>query len=102
MSSTFWCGPPPDSATEERAAVKKAARQLPGPLKELLGPDWRQKSSARLQIFTPKLYKQNCSTLFEHLYEKHMERNGGEILGLTMPERHWIWRKQDSPLIYSR
>jgi len=42
--------PAPDLSTEERAEVKKVARQLLARLKELLVLNWRQKASARSQL----------------------------------------------------
>jgi type I restriction enzyme R subunit len=61
-------------------------------MKQLLVLNWRQKSSARSQLklaiedvldtglpraFTPGLYQQNCSALFEHVYESYPDRNAG-------------------------
>lgn len=79
-------------STEERAEVKKAARELLQRLKSLLVLNWRQKSSARSQLkltiedtldtslphaYTPELYKQKCSAVFEHVYESYPEQNSG-------------------------
>ena len=76
--------PGPDLAGEERDAVKKVARQLLERLKSFLAPDWRQKAQGRAQVriaiedvldeglpraYTPELYKQKCSALFEHVFE---------------------------------
>ena len=61
-------------------------------LKTLLVLNWRQKSTARSQLklaiedaldpglpraYTPELYQQKCSAVFEHVYESYPERNGG-------------------------
>ena len=88
--------PAPELTTEERSEVKKVVRILLARLKELLVINWRQKSSARSQIkiaiedmldsglpraFTPELYRQKCSALFEHVYEKYPERNAGVYAG---------------------
>ena len=82
--------PAPALSTEERAEVKKVARELLARLKELLVLNWRQKSSARSQLkltiedildtglpraYTPELYNLKCSVLFEHVYESYPERN---------------------------
>jgi type I restriction enzyme R subunit len=90
--------PAPELTTEERAEVKKVARDLLARLKALLVINWRQKSSARSQLkitiedvldsglprkFTPELYQQKCSALFEHMYEKYPERNAGVYAGMT-------------------
>jgi type I restriction enzyme R subunit len=84
--------PAPELTTEERAEVKKAARELLTRLKDLLVLNWRQKSTARSQLkltiedtldsglpraYTPELYNQKCSAVFEHVYESYPERNAG-------------------------
>lgn len=84
--------PAPALSSEERAEVKKAARELLARLKALLVLNWRQKSSARSQLkltiedaldtslpraYTPELYKEKCSAVFEHVYEVYPERNVG-------------------------
>jgi len=84
--------PAPELTTEERAEVKKAARELLARLKALLVLNWRQKSTARSQLklaiedtldaglpraYTPELYNQKCSAVFEHVYESYPERNAG-------------------------
>ena len=84
--------PAPDLSTEERTEVKKAARELLAKLKGLLVLNWRQKSTARSQLkltiedtldtslpraYTPELYNQKCSAVFEHMYESYPERNAG-------------------------
>ncbi|MCK9284483.1 MAG: type I restriction endonuclease subunit R [Rhodocyclaceae bacterium] len=82
--------PAPELSTEERAEVKKAARELLTRLKALLVLNWRQKSTARSQLkltiedmldtglpraYTPELYNQKCSAVFEHVYESYPERD---------------------------
>jgi type I restriction enzyme, R subunit len=84
--------PAPELTTEERAEVKKVARDLLQRLKQLLVLNWRQKSAARSQLklaiedaldtglpraYTPELYRKKCSVLFEHVYESYPERNAG-------------------------
>ena len=84
--------PSPELTTEERAEVKKVARELLARLKQLLVLNWRQKSAARSQLklaiedtldtglpraYTPELYQKKCSALFEHVYESYPERNAG-------------------------
>lgn len=84
--------PAPELTTEERAEVKKVAKELLGRLKALLVLNWRQKSTARSQLkltiedtldtglpraYTPELYNQKCSAVFEHVYESYPERNAG-------------------------
>ena len=81
--------PAPDLTTEERAEVKKVARDLLEKLKGLLVLNWRQKVSARSQLklaiedtldnglpraYSPELYQAKCAALFEHMYEKYPER----------------------------
>src|SRR4029078_1907900 len=70
--------PAPELSTEERAEVKKVARDLLDRLKQLLVINWRQKYSARSQlklaiedvldtglprVFTSELYQQKCSAV---------------------------------------
>jgi len=84
--------PAPELSDAERAEVKKVARLLLDRLKSLLVLNWRQKSGARAQlkltiedvmdaglprIYTPEIYQQKCSALFEHVYESYPERNEG-------------------------
>jgi type I restriction enzyme R subunit len=82
--------PAPELTTEERAEVKKMASELLNRLKQLLVLNWRQKSAARSQLklaiedtldlglpraYTPELYRQKCSAVFEHVYESYPERD---------------------------
>jgi type I restriction enzyme, R subunit len=82
--------PAPELSADERAEVKKVARSLLTRLKELLVLNWRQKSTARSQlkiaiedvldnglprIYSPDLYRQKCSAVFEHVYENYPERD---------------------------
>lgn len=84
--------PAPELSADERAEVKKAARELLARLKDLLVLNWRQKSTARSQLkltiedtldsglpraYTPELYNQKCSAVFEHVYESYPERDVG-------------------------
>ena len=84
--------PSPELGADERAEVKKVARELLGKLKSLLVLNWRQKSTARSQLkltiedaldsglpraYTPELYQQKCSAVFEHVYESYPEREAG-------------------------
>jgi type I restriction enzyme R subunit len=84
--------PSPELGTDERAEVKKVARELLERLKALLVLNWRQKQQARAKIqdvigialddglpraYTPELYKQKCSAVFEHVYESYPERTEG-------------------------
>jgi len=81
--------PAPALTTEERAEVKKIAKELLATLKALLVLGWRQKSAARSQlkltiedaldaslpnVYTPELYQQKCSAVFDHMYERYPER----------------------------
>jgi type I restriction enzyme R subunit len=84
--------PAPALSTEERNAVKKAARELLARLQSLLVLNWRQKSTARSQLkltiedtldsalpraYKPELYQQKCSAVFEHVYERYPEQKVG-------------------------
>ncbi len=76
--------PGPDLTSEERKEVKKVARQLLQSVKSALVLNWRLKAQARAQVrlaiedvlddglpraYSPELYRQKCSTLFEHIFE---------------------------------
>jgi type I restriction enzyme R subunit len=84
--------PSPELSAEERGEVKKVARELLERLKKLLVLNWRQKSAARSQIrlaiedtldqglpraYSPDMYRDKCSALFEHVYESYPERDVG-------------------------
>ena len=84
--------PSPELGAEERAEVKKVARELLERLKALLVLNWRQKSTARSQLkltiedtldtglpraYPPELYRQKCTAVFEHVFESYPERNSG-------------------------
>ncbi|MEX2157138.1 MAG: type I restriction endonuclease subunit R [Gemmatimonadales bacterium] len=84
--------PAPDLSAEERAELKKVARDLLERLKQLLVLNWRQKAAARSQLrlaiedaldaglprpYTRDLYQQKCSAVFEHVYESYPERDAG-------------------------
>jgi type I restriction enzyme R subunit len=84
--------PAPDLNPEERGEIKKVARELLTRLKQLLVLNWRQKTSARSQVrlaiedvldiglpraYSPELYQQKCSAVFEHVYESYPEREAG-------------------------
>lgn len=81
--------PAPELSAEERVEVKKVARLLLTRLKELLVINWRQKYAARSQlklaiedvldtglprVYSPELYRQKCSAVFEHFYESYPEK----------------------------
>lgn len=81
--------PAPELSPQERTEVKKVAKQLLDKLNDLLVIDWRKKSNARSLLklsiedtldsglpraYTPELYKQKCSAMFEHFYESYPQR----------------------------
>ena len=89
--------PAPELSAEERAEVKKVARELLTRLKQLLVLNWRQKSSARSQLklaiedvldsglpraYDKPLYGQKCSALFEHIFESYPEPGAGVYAGV--------------------
>ena len=84
--------PAPELSTEERAEVKKIARELLKKMKALLVINWRQKIQARAKLrdaieseldaglpraYTPELFNQKCSAVFEHVYDKYPEPGAG-------------------------
>lgn len=90
--------PAPELSADERAEVKKVARELLMRLKDLLVLNWRQKAAARSALrlaiedtldsglprtYVPELYRQKCSAIFEHVYESYPERNAGVYFGVA-------------------
>jgi len=84
--------PAPELSTEERAEVKKIARELLKRMKALLVINWRQKIQARAKLrdaieseldaglpraYTPELFNQKCNAVFEHVYDKYPEPGTG-------------------------
>ena len=84
--------PAPELTTEERAEVKKVARALLQKLKSLLVINWRQKIQARAKLrdaieteldaglpraYTPEMFNEKCSAVFEHVYDKYPEPGAG-------------------------
>lgn len=82
--------PAPELSADERAEVKKVARQLLARLRSLLVLNWRQKQQARASVseaigalldeglpraYTPAIYHQKCSAVFEHVFEAYPERD---------------------------
>ena len=82
--------PTPDLSEAEKNEVKKGARELLAPLYEFLVLNWKQKFSARSQLkitiehlldtglpraYTPEIYREKCTSLFEHFYESYPERD---------------------------
>lgn len=87
--------PGPALTTEERDEVKKVARQLLEKVKAAVVLDWRQKAQARARVkvaiedvlddglprkYTPELYHQKVSVLFEHVYESY-QGEGASVYG---------------------
>lgn len=81
--------PAPELSAEERAELKKMTKDLLEKLKQLLVLNWRQTVAARSRVklaikdmldqglpcaYTPELYKQKCSAVFEHVYEAYGDR----------------------------
>jgi len=82
--------PAPELSADERAELKKVARDLLARIKELLVLDWRRKAAARSALrlaiedaldaglpraFDKVIYLQKCSAVFEHVYESYPERD---------------------------
>lgn len=79
----------PELRAEERTELKKVARDVLSKLKQLLVLDWRHTVAARSKVklaiedvldqglpraYTPDIYKQKCSAVFEHVYETYGDR----------------------------
>ena len=88
--------PAPELSIDERAEVKKVARELLNRLKQLLVLNWRQKAMARSQLklaiedvldtglpraYDKPLYQRKCSALFEHIYENYPDREASTYAG---------------------
>ncbi len=88
--------PAPELSAAERDEVKKVARALLAKMKGLLVLNWRQKAAARSSLkitiedtldaglpraYTPDIYQQKCSAVFEHVYESYPERDGNIFAG---------------------
>jgi len=78
--------PGPDLSAEESEEVKKVAKLMMQRLNVLLVLDWRRRNDARAKVrlaiedaldeglpraYTPEVYQQKCSVLFEHVFEAH-------------------------------
>ncbi len=81
--------PSPELSTDERAEVKKVARELLARRKDLLVLNWRQKAAAhsalRLAIedtldsglpraYAPEMYRAKCSAVFADVFVSYTER----------------------------
>jgi len=90
--------PAPELSADERAEVKKVARELLARLKQLLVLNWRQKAAARSALrlaiedtldaglpraYAPETYREKCSAIFEHVYESYPELNAGVYTGVA-------------------
>ncbi len=90
--------PAPELSAAERNEVKKVAQALLAKLQGLLVLNWRQKAAARSSLklaiedmldaglpraYTPDVYHQKCSAVFEHVYESYPERERNLYTGIT-------------------
>ena len=90
--------PAPELSPEERAEVKKVARELLAKLKELIVINWRQKSMARSRlklhiedvldkglprVYSPELYKQKCTVVFQHFYENYSDKDASTYVAAS-------------------
>ncbi len=88
--------PAPELSAAERDEVKKVAQALLAKMQGLLVLNWRQKAAARSSLklaiedmldaglpraYTPEVYRQKCSALFEHVYERYPERKRNIYMG---------------------
>lgn len=66
--------------------------------------DWRRRSAARAQVrlaiedvldtglprvYSPELYQQQCSAVFQHVYESYPERDAGVYAAVGCWEHSW-------------
>jgi type I restriction enzyme R subunit len=89
--------PAPQLSAEERDELKKVAKQLLAKLKGLLVLDWRKRQSSQARVrdaikdmlddglpraYTPELYRQKCSSVYEHIYESYPQSGEGVYAGM--------------------
>jgi type I restriction enzyme R subunit len=92
--------PAPELTTEERDELKKVAKQLLAKLKGLLVLDWRKRQTSQARVrdaikdlldeglpraYTPELYQQKCSSVYEHIYESYPQSGEGVYAGMNKP-----------------
>ena len=90
--------PAPELTPEERNEIKKVAKQLLTKLKGLLVLDWRKRQVTQAKIrdtikdvldvglpraYSPELYEQKCSVVFEHIYESYPQNGAGVYAGMN-------------------
>ena len=89
--------PAPELTPEERATIKKVARDLLQRIRNLLVLSWRDKAAARASVkntiedmldglpdaYTKDIYRQKCDAVFEHVYESYPERDAGVYAAAT-------------------
>jgi type I restriction enzyme R subunit len=90
--------PAPELTTEERNEIKKVAKQLLAKLKGLLVLDWRKRQSTQAKVrdtikdvldvglpraYSPELYEQKCSIVFEHIYESYPQSGEGVYAAMS-------------------
>ena len=78
--------PGPELSTEERAEVKKVAKQLLAKLRSIFTVDWQKTAQARARVrsaieealdeglpraYTPDLFKTKAGAVFQHVYERY-------------------------------
>jgi type I restriction enzyme R subunit len=89
--------PAPALTTEERDELKKVAKQLLAKLKGLLVLDWRKRQTSQARVrdaikdlldaglpraYTPELYQQKCSSVYEHIYESYPQSGESVYAGM--------------------
>ena len=90
--------PAPELTAEERDELKKVAKQLLAKLKGLLVLDWRKRQTSQAKVrdaikdmldaglpraYTPELYQQKCSSVYEHIYESYPQSGEGVYAGMN-------------------
>jgi len=75
-----------------------AAKQLLAKLKGLLVLDWRKRQTSQARVrdaikdlldaglpraYTPELYQQKCSSVYEHIYESYPQSGEGVYAGMN-------------------
>jgi type I restriction enzyme R subunit len=90
--------PAPELTAGERNEIKKVAKQLLAKLKGLLVLDWRKRQTSQAKVrdaikdvldaglpraYTPELYRQKCSSIFEHIYESYPQSGESVYAGMN-------------------
>ena len=90
--------PAPVLTDEERASVRRVAKEMLARVKELLAPHWREKAAARAgaklaiedaldsglpEAYSPEMFRLKVGAVFEHIYESYPSRDSSVYSGVA-------------------